>query len=158
MRRFQKSSGITITKTHSNCEVCGTEFEYSAPNQKYCSKKCAKVADARKKKELKKMAICDWCGKKFNPGTAGRRARFCPQPAPCRAKWMAENPQTYHHTCQDCQTEFTNVSKHSKYCVPCRLKRKTTRVREDNKPKPIVDKVLKEDGTIDPYYLRRGLK
>ena len=149
---------MAVKKLGDECEICGEYFDYAETGRfKYCSDTCAaKAHNLKKRREV--TATCEYCGKQFKPGTAGKRARFCPQPAPCRALWRAANPQTFTHTCKDCKVSYTSQSAKGDYCPECRKNHGGNRKTIRKNIVRTLDKVIQEDGSIDPYYLQRGLK
>ena len=114
-------------KMTKKCEACGVAFETQRSNTKYCSKRCANRAYARKKKlgrddqsDKASMKICTVCGKIIE--NARKDQSFCS--AKCRNKAVAaerkkkrlENRSVFKKTCEVCGAAFETYHRQQKYC------------------------------------------
>lgn len=124
-------SGVMATPIEKKCGECGDKVISHNGLKKYCSEKCFKKADDKKKINNLKLYSCDCCGKEYTVKTGYSRS-YCS--GNCFNK---ENT----HKCEWCNRDFVkeNNSK-NKFCSErCKVKR-TGILKTKNaisKPKPI---------------------
>ncbi len=147
------------------CNFCGKKYPQKNKTQKYCTISCRNLAESERKKRDRKNKAgqtmhCHQCGKKFT--FSSPQVRYCS--TKCKNKAMYERsarkkllsvPLT-EIECKHCGQLFLPKHKNKKYCSPECTKKYNKRVARDKrkfeKPEPFIDK----NGTINPYYLRRG--
>lgn len=73
------------------CPVCQEEFVTDRNAQVYCSARCRRRMEAKKKRDSKptiRTFTCDWCGKEF---LSDRRKKYCSKE--CRFRANGRGPK-----------------------------------------------------------------